>query len=48
MKIIDIDNNGNPVEEPPADAVKTVIDLESRKWIVYQPGDKLPDENPVA
>ena len=43
MKIIDIDDNGKPVEEPPADAVKTVIDLEARKWIVYQEGDEVPE-----
>lgn len=44
MKIIPLDDNGQPVEQPPADAVKTVIDMEARTYTVYQEGDEMPAE----
>lgn len=44
MKIIPLDANGQPVEQPPANAIKTVIDMEARTYTVYEEGDELPEE----
>ena len=41
--LIEQDGQLVPVEPPPEDAIKTVIDMENRVMTVYQPGDEIPE-----